>query len=183
MPQNIGLIAVLGLWLVQRSLRRLWRQRALPVPIPARSRQVAGVPDLRTIPSHGPDHGHSNAVHCEDCGHAHGPTLSEMAEVTRLRDAALLIGGVALRPCTGALFLLILTWQLGIGAAGIAGTFAMGVGTALVTIAAALTAIWAREGVLAGLGEGRIGQALPILELAVGLAIVIAAAGQFSAYF
>jgi nickel/cobalt transporter (NicO) family protein len=179
-PLGIALIGLLGLWLMVRGLRHLSRHATAPA-VQAGAALPSGIPDLRGTPSHAvghdPDHGHS-----ADCGHAHGPTLEEIADVTTFRDAALLIAGVAIRPCTGALFLLILTWQLGIGAAGIAGTFAMGIGTAMVTIAAALLAIWAREGALAGLAQGRIGQALPVLELAVGLVIVVVAAGQLAPY-
>ncbi len=179
-PLSIALIGLLGLWLVQRSLRRLWRERTPAGPAKHRAARPADVPDLRGTPSHAPHHEH---LHSDDCGHAHGPSLTEMAEVTNLRDAAWLVAGVAMRPCTGALFLLILTWHLGIGAAGVAGAFAMGIGTAVVTIAAALMAIWAREGALAGLAKGHVASALPVLELAVGLVIVIVTAGQLASFF
>lgn len=179
-PLGIALIAILGLWLMVRGARHLSRHQIAPAPRTA-TPLPSGVPDLRSAPSHAADRD-PHHCHTTDCGHAHGPTLEEIADVTTFRDAALLIAGVAIRPCTGALFLLILTWQLGIGAAGIAGTFAMGIGTAMVTITAALLAIWAREGALAGLAQGRIGQALPVLELAVGLLIVIVSAGQLAAF-
>jgi nickel/cobalt transporter (NicO) family protein len=180
-PLGIALIGGLGLWLVIRGGRHLARHAVAPAK-DATEVLPSGIPNLRGTPSHGPGHD-PHHVHSDACGHAHGPTLEEIADVTSFRDAALLVAGVAIRPCTGALFLLILTWQLGIGGAGIAGTFAMGIGTATVTIAAALMAVWAREGALAGLASGRVGQALPVLELAVGLLIVIVAAAQLAAFF
>ncbi len=180
-PLGLALIGGLGLWLMVRGLRHLMQHSTAPVLHPSAALQ-SGIPDLRGTPSHAAGHD-PHHVHSADCGHAHGPSLEEIAEVTTFRDAALLIAGVAIRPCTGALFLLILTWQLGIGAAGIAGAFAMGIGTAVVTITAALLAIWAREGALASLAEGRIARGLPVLELGVGLVIVVVSAGQLAAFF
>jgi nickel/cobalt exporter len=75
------------------------------------------------------------------------------------------------------LFILILTWQLGIALAGIVGAFVMGIGTALVTMGVALLAVWAREGAFAGLGSGKAARVIPWLELAVGGVIAVAALG------
>ena len=152
-------IAAIGLWLVWRGGRGLWRQ-------------------AQQDRHH--DH-HSHHHHDDSCGHAHGPSLAQVAEVAGWRDIAALIAGVAIRPCSGALFLLILTFQLGIGAAGVAGAFAMGFGVAVVTMAVALLAVWSREGALASLGEARIWRALPVLELAAGAVIAILAFGLMRA--
>jgi ABC-type nickel/cobalt efflux system permease component RcnA len=151
-PASYAAIGVLGLWLVWRGLRGL---------LPARSGH------------HHHDHDHDHA----HCGHAHGPTVEEAARVTSFRDAALLIGGIALRPCTGAIFLLIICWRLGVDAAGIAGTLAMALGTATVTVLVALLSATAREGALAGFATGPAAtRILPALELMAGALIAAAAA-------
>lgn len=125
------------------------------------------------------DNAHDHA----GCGHAHGPSPDDMAGVASVRDAALLIGGVALRPCTGALFLLVICWRLGVDMAGILGALAMALGTATVTVAVALLATTAREGALTGLAGGATARrVLPALELAAG-ALILAAAATLLAPF
>ena len=153
-PISYAAIMALGLWLVWRGATRTLRHSA-------RSKADQG-------------HGHEH-VHDEHCGHAHGPTVEQAAQVTGWRDAAGLIAGIAMRPCTGALFLLILTWQMGIFASGVAGVLAMGVGTAAVTVGVAMFAVWAREGALASLPGARIAQALPMMELGAGLVVALMA--------
>jgi nickel/cobalt transporter (NicO) family protein len=158
-PVSHALIAGLGLWLVWRGARGLRAQEA-------------------TAAAHGHyHHHHADHVHGPDCGHAHGPTLDEVSRLTGWRDTVALIAGIAMRPCSGALFLLILTWQIGVGLAGVAGAFAMGLGTAAVTVVVAGMAVWAREGALASLSGGRVARALPVLELAAGVVITLVALG------
>lgn len=150
------MIAGLGLWLLARGIAGLRRWR----------REVG----------HDHHHEHRHHDHGADCGcgHAHGPTVQQVEQLTGWRDAALLVAGIALRPCSGALFLLILTWQLGIGAAGVAGAFAMGLGVALVSVAVAVLAGWAREGALQRLSGGALARALPLAEAGFGAVILTA---------
>jgi nickel/cobalt transporter (NicO) family protein len=165
-PVGHAMIAGLGLWLVWRGVRGL----AWTTP--------AGAAE-----GHGHDHDHDHHdhdpqhVHGPECSHAHGPTLDQVEAIGGWRDALALIAGIALRPCSGALFVLIITFQLGIALAGVVGALVMGLGTALVTVAAALLAVWAREGALTGLGLGRFAGALPVIELSVGAIIAFAATG------
>lgn len=151
------MIAGLGLWLLARGIAGLRRWR--------RETGHDHHHDHHHHHDHGPDCG---------CGHAHGPSVEQVEQLTGWRDAALLVAGIALRPCSGALFLLILTWQLGIGAAGVAGAFAMGLGVALVTVAVAALAGWAREGTLQRLSGGVLARALPLAEVLFGAVILTA---------
>ena len=154
-PVGHALVAGVGLWLVWRGIRGLRR---------------GAVADAHDHHAHDHDH-----VHDEHCGHAHGPTAAEVGQLTGWRDTVALIAGIAIRPCSGALFLLILTFQMGIAGAGILGTFVMGLGTASVTMVVALLAVWSREGILAGLSEGRLARALPLIELVAGAMVLIVA--------
>jgi nickel/cobalt transporter (NicO) family protein len=163
-PVGHAMIAGLGLWLVWRGVMGLKRTAAAEVS--------DGHDHSHHHDDHGPDH-----VHGPHCNHAHGPTLAEVEAVGGWRDAVALVAGIALRPCSGALFVLIVTFQLGIALAGVVGALVMGLGTALITVSAALLAVWAREGALSGLGLGRFAKALPVLELGIGAVIACAAIG------
>lgn len=119
-------------------------------------------------------HDHDHGPDC-GCGHAHGPSVAQVQAAQSPREVAALIAGIALRPCTGAVFVLILTWQLGLAWAGIAGALAMGLGTALLTAGVALMAAFAREGVLGGLALAQLARVLPWLEASAGAVIALGA--------
>lgn len=154
-PASYVMVAIVGLWLLFRGARRLWRGRAA------------------AHTHHHHDHGDGEAC---DCGHAHGPTPEQAAEVHSLRDALVLIAAVAVRPCTGALFVLILTWQMDIRMAGILGALAMGLGTASVTVAVAILSVILREGTLMQIGGGaRSLRALSLIEIAAGAVVAVVA--------
>lgn len=151
-------IAAIGLWLAWRGGRAL----------------RAGARGAHGHHNHDHDHDHhDHHDHGPDCGcgHAHTPAPEDVAALTGWRDTLALVAGVAIRPCSGALFLLILTWQLGIAGAGIAGAFAMGAGVAAVTVMVAGLAVWAREGAIASLPGQGVARALPVIEVLAGLAI------------
>ncbi len=164
-PLSYVLIGSVGLWLLLRGARKLWTQRRATA-VPAHD--------------HHHDHAHDHSA-CADCGHAHAPSLEDAAAVRSLRDALVLIGAVAVRPCTGALFLLILTWRMGIDAAGIAGAFVMGLGTASVTVLVAVLSVTARESALAQIAGGpATARALSLIEIAAGALVVLVAAQLFA---
>jgi ABC-type nickel/cobalt efflux system permease component RcnA len=85
------------------------------------------------------------------------------------------MAGSAARPCAWALFVLILTRQLGLAAVGHAGALRMGLGAALVTVGVAVLSVAAREGAVSVLPGGRLARALPMVELALGAMIARAA--------
>lgn len=121
------LIGLVGLWLALRGLRML-REAARPAPVH--------------------DHDHHHHGDACGCGHAHGPSPAQVAQTRSFRDGLLVVAAIAARPCTGALFLLLLTWRMEIFAMGVAGAVAMGLGTASVTVAVAGLSVWARRGSL-----------------------------------
>ncbi len=169
-PISYGAIAAIGLWLVFRALRSFARRHKSQTSHHSHHHHDHG--------DHHHDHHHHDGEVCSDCGHRHGPTAEEVANVGSLREALILIAGIAARPCTGALFVLILTWQMGIAMVGIAGAFAMALGTAMVTTLVGWTSLGLRGGLLASASATRFAQVLaPTIELVAGLMIAVIASG------
>ena len=79
---------------------------------------------------------------CSSCGHHHHGPPPDKAGPGAFLAAVLSIG---LRPCTGAILVLVLAIALDLRTAGIAAVLAMSVGTALTTAALATLATVARE--------------------------------------
>lgn len=157
-PLSYGAIALIGLWLCWRGLRRAFAA--------AQPRGDGG----------GADHAHAHDGH--ECTHRHGPTMDEVERMTSPREALAIIGGIAMRPCTGALFVLIITWQMGIALAGIAGAFAMALGTASVTVAVGIASVSLRGGFVRAMANTRlVTRIVPMVEFLAGFLIVAVAAG------
>src|SRR6202047_2180456 len=95
---------------------------------------------------HGHDHGHDHGhVHDEHCGHSHGPMPSELAGPGGWRRGFGTIFAVGLRPCSGAILVLVFALAQGLLWAGVAATFVMGLGTAITVAAIAVVAVSAKD--------------------------------------
>jgi nickel/cobalt transporter (NicO) family protein len=106
---------------------------------------------------HGHDHAHAHDhVHDEHCGHSHGPLPSELAGPGGWRRGFGAIFAVGLRPCSGAILVLVFALAQGLFWAGVAATFVMGLGTAITVAAIAVVAVSAKDLArrLSGGGEG-----------------------------
>ncbi len=171
---SYALIALFGLRLVWVKGRTFIRALQAVQPVPA----IAGVPhhhdhhhhhDAHDHHGHGHDHhhhdhGHAHAhahhghdhVHGEHCGHSHGPTPSELSGPGGWRRGFAAILTVGIRPCSGAILVLVFALAQGLFWAGIAATFLMGLGTAITVAAIAVVAVSAKD-IAARLSAGRDG--------------------------
>ena len=94
---------------------------------------------------HGHDHHHDHDhVHDEHCGHSHGPTPDQLAGPGGWQRGLGAIFAVGLRPCSGAILVLVFALAQGLFWAGIAATFMMGLGTAITVATIAVLAVSAR---------------------------------------
>ena len=117
------------------------------------------------------------------CGHAHGPSFNEVATLTSTRDAIALIASIAIRPCTGALFVLVIAARFDAFAVGCLAVVTMGLGTAAFNLTVATSGVAARR--LAGLGaRGLYGvQAISAtLHLTGGVLIIAISIGMLLPY-
>ena len=118
--------------------------RALQAPRPALAMASAGH-------GHGHDHHHHHDhdpdqhVHDERGGHSHGPEPSELAGPGGWRRGFGAIFAVGMRPCSGAILVLVFALAQGLFWAGIAATFVMGLGTAITVATIAVVAVSAKD--------------------------------------
>jgi nickel/cobalt transporter (NicO) family protein len=97
---------------------------------------------------HHHDHDHSRGhdhVHDEHCGHSHGPTPDQLAGPGGWQRGLGAIFAVGLRPCSGAILVLVFSLAQGLFWAGIAATFVMGIGTAITVATIAVIAVSAKS--------------------------------------
>jgi ABC-type nickel/cobalt efflux system permease component RcnA len=122
--------------------------------------------------SHAHDHGHD-----EHCGHSHGPEPAELAGPGGWRRGLTAIIAVGLRPCSGAILVLVFALAQGLFWAGIASTFAMGFGTAITVALIATLAVGARS-IAARFAANRDGSGTLILRaIETGAALMVLAFG------
>lgn len=155
------LVALLGLWLIGRGLRSIWRLRRdarprEPVPIPVQTRAGQGdsdrpvaalmfsrVPDSPPARASGTmllsggetrDHGHDCA-----CGTPHHVNPNQRGPWYAT------VFAVGIRPCSGAVLVMAVSYLLGIWLAGVAAVMAMSLGTAITVSVLAILAVQARD--------------------------------------
>ena len=151
---SFALIALLGLGLAGRALWSLWRGVIRP---------AAGGPAAAGGLPHG--HGHGGGATC--CGHAHAPNPAQIAQPLSLKTFGAIVLSIGIRPCSGAVLVLLFAEVLGLRWAGIAAVLAMSLGTAITVSALAILAVNARHLASLVAGDGRYfalaGQAIAML--------------------
>lgn len=153
--------------------------------------EEAHVPVTAEVHTHaGPDHAHpvtarahDHHVHAADgscCGHAHMPDPAQLEGTLSWRKALAIALSVGIRPCTGAILIMIFALSQGLLIAGIFATFAMALGTAITVSTLAALAVGSRELAtrLAG-GESRFAGAVATGAGLVGSALVFLMGASF----
>lgn len=115
------LVVALGIWVGWRALRTLHQQLR-----PKLKMQIHAIR---------PQHQHDE--HC-GCGHAHLPSAAQMDQAVSGKTQALVVFSMGLRPCSGAIMMLLFAKVIGVYAWGVASAVAMAMGTALTVSALGL---------------------------------------------
>jgi nickel/cobalt exporter len=131
--------------------------------------------------AHHDHHGHHHHDHDHDhgsaWGHAHGPEPEELAGPGGWQRGLSAIVAVGLRPCSGAIIVLVFALAQGLFWAGVAATFVMGLGTAITVAAIATLAVGFRSAAKQ-IAISRSGYGMLVLRgIEVGAAVVVLAFG------
>ncbi len=122
-------------------------------------------------------HHHDHDDHASAWGHAHGPEPQELAGPGGWKRGLSAIVAVGLRPCSGAILVLVFALAQGLFWAGVGATFIMGLGTAI-TVALIATIAVAARGVAQKFAETRPGPGMLVLRgLEVAAAALVLAFG------
>ena len=186
---SYALIAAMGarlLWVKGRGFVREYRAMRAPKSVGAAATERHHGHDRHDHAHHGHDHHdhdhdhdhdhgdhHHDHDHDDHAGHSHGPTPEQLAGPGGWKRGLTAIVAVGLRPCSGAILVLVFALAQGIFWAGVAATFVMGLGTAI-TVAAIATLTVGATAFAARLAATRSGYgALALRGIEVGAAAVI----------
>ena len=142
---SYGLMVALGAWLVFKHvlkplMKSFWDWRS------AQTLHAQHAHVHHTHGGHACNHDHAHHhhahVHDENCGHVHMPDPALISGPLNWSKATSAILAVGLRPCTGAVFVLVFSLAQGFFIAGIAAALAMGLGTGLTVAALACSSLW-----------------------------------------
>lgn len=129
-------------------------------------------------------HGHGH--HGHGCGHGHGLPDLDRATGSGLGRVAAVVMAVGIRPCSGAVIILLFTLAHGVFAIGVGATFAMSVGTAITVSALAALTVMSRQFAMrlagtnakwAGRLHGGLSVAGAVAVLGFGTLLLVAAVG------
>jgi len=154
---SYALVAIVGAVMLFAAIRRIWRKRAR-------------------------DHHHAHGEDC-GCGHAHMPDPQAIQGNWSWRSAAAIMLAVGVRPCTGAIVVLVFALTQGMFWAGVLSTFAMSLRTAITVSVLAAAAVGSRELAARAGGAGTIWaqRVQTVAALGGGAAVMLLGIALFAA--
>jgi ABC-type nickel/cobalt efflux system permease component RcnA len=170
---SYALVTAVGAWLVWTKLFRREHHGASDAPQQhhAHGHDHGGHSDVH-------DHGHAHHHHGDeqcDCGHSHLPDprmLKKPLSVSRAWAATLSVG---IRPCSGAIIILVFALSQNLLIAGIGSVFAMSLGTFITVSALATVAVSAKDVALrfVGIESGNAERVMRVVEVGGALVVLL----------
>ena len=167
---SYALIMAVGAWLLAAKLGFGRRRRLRPVSVGA-----AAVHDHAGCCGHGHRHAGPSGPHDHHacCGHSHAPDPRRLEGESGWKAVSTVLA-VGLRPCTGAIIVLVFALAQGLFWAGVVSAYVMGLGTAITVSALAAFAVGAKGLAVRlsgrmGAGAGRLHRAIEIAGAAAVL--------------
>ncbi|MCC6736582.1 MAG: nickel/cobalt transporter [Bauldia sp.] len=181
---SYALIVVVGLWLLVTRLRgpRHAHDHDVAALLPAGGaggrRLATPVQPAGALRAERVVLGRNGSGKMHDHGaatHLHAPNPALLRRPLTLRGAWTAVLAVGIRPCSGALIVLVFAMAQGVYAAGIASTLVMAVGTAVTVALLASLAVLARDTAirLTRGGSRRVAIVLRGVEIAAALAVLV----------
>lgn len=174
---SYGILTLFGLWMLwSKSLRPFIKER-------------------KAVHHHHDDHDHGHDHHHHHdgcCDHAHLPDASAMESRVPLMQALTIVGSIGIRPCSGAIIVLVFALSQGMIWPGALAVFAISLGTAITVSAIVLGAAGGRSAImkmtatnprLARLAQKGLETFGAVLILAFGLILLIGTFGPRPALF
>src|SRR5947208_465220 len=187
---SYSLIIVIGLrllWVKGRAFLALLRTLHRPTALGAAATPQPHDHAHNHHHAHGHDHAHhahGGAHHHGDAhedasawGHAHAPEPEELAGPGGWQRGLSAIVAVGLRPCSGAILVLVFALAQGLFWAGVASTVVMGLGTAITVAVIATIAVGARASAQRFAGTRSSYGMLALRGIEIAAALVIMAFG------
>ena len=178
---SYAMIALVGLYLLLSQAKSIWRRWQGDAPVT--------VIEARDDNGHGDHHHHAQQDHHHhghDEHHQHhnhhhvpGEACDHMVDARQLagsiswRKMMAVVFSVGIRPCTGAILVLVFALTQGLFWAGVAATFAMALGTAITVAVLATLALGSRELALRLGGTNSTWASMVWTTCAIGGAIII----------
>ncbi len=130
---SFAMIAAMGAYVLWGGIKAFPRKST---PVASTSHHHFEIVNQRPAQEH---------IHGPDCGHVHAPSAKEVDGDWSLKKAMALSLAVGLRPCSGAILVLLFAHSLGIYWAGVISTFVMGLGTFITVAVVATLAVYSKQ--------------------------------------
>jgi nickel/cobalt transporter (NicO) family protein len=163
-PVSGGFTTAVGAWMVWTSL----------------SRRACGTPRIFASHAHQAHGREPAALSTTDsacgsgcCDRAHRVAPHQLLSETSLPGLAVIIAAIGVRPCSGAIFVLLFANTIGLYSVGVWATLAMALGTAITVSALAVLTLWSKRAAvrLVSLNTRRLDRIYRSMHLAGSVAV------------